>query len=448
MTFQSTTTASASSAFASARTISKLDAMHDLLGTWTLHTDASVDIGYYKAKSFLVMHVLQDPLRVYSCQLKGCDELNNQACQQSGGGGGGEGFSENDDDGNDNTECLDTETNIVEWSDVSVFFQFGFTLTSGAVWKTRIHQDTSGWLGPYNVVLARNQTKMVGSGNHSSYTRTSYVSRYVSTLATDYLQPPVNISLVPPAKFDAYAGAIAVQQTIHAQPQLHVGDDAYGMQQGSCDNGNAQPILPRFQWTTDDKYNTSSLQFDFQLLSIPEKKDPLYKQWPSFQKHLEGEFPIQGPYCYNDDSKGGYVVDISVDTSSSENENTTDYSYFEWTKGCIEGLPCWPGEDFPPSNSTIPDDNHHHHHHSTTDDDQMNRAVLTYACYFLALILIISLVCNCQLSMKLKHLHRRGYGHQHQQHHEEDEDEEEPTTAATTREELEEPLLAEGSETV
>lgn len=112
MTFQSTTTNStttfASSASASARTISKLDAMHDLLGTWTLHTDASVDIGYYKAKSFLVMHVLQDPLRVYSCQLKGCDELNNQACQQSGGGGGGEGFSENDDDGNDNTECLDT----------------------------------------------------------------------------------------------------------------------------------------------------------------------------------------------------------------------------------------------------------------------------------------------------------------------------------------------------
>ena len=112
MTFQSTTTTS-SSASASARTISKLDAMHDLLGTWTLHTDASVDIGYYKAKSFLVMHVLQDPLRVYSCQLKGCDELNNQACQQSGGGGGG--FSEND--GDDNTECLDTETNIVEWSD-------------------------------------------------------------------------------------------------------------------------------------------------------------------------------------------------------------------------------------------------------------------------------------------------------------------------------------------
>jgi hypothetical protein len=71
--------------------------LDSLLGTWTLETHVKADLGYYKAKAFLVMHFMPDPLQIYACRSKHCKELENQVCQQG--------------------ECVNTEDSTVEWSD-------------------------------------------------------------------------------------------------------------------------------------------------------------------------------------------------------------------------------------------------------------------------------------------------------------------------------------------
>jgi hypothetical protein len=71
--------------------------LDSLLGTWTLETHVKADLGYYKAKAFMVMHFMPDPLQIYGCRSKHCRELDNEVCQQG--------------------ECVNTEDSTVEWSD-------------------------------------------------------------------------------------------------------------------------------------------------------------------------------------------------------------------------------------------------------------------------------------------------------------------------------------------
>lgn len=73
------------------------DLVSNLLGTWTLQTHASSDLGYYKGSAFVVMHVMENPTQAYSCKLSECSERVNKICQQD--------------------QCIDIDSNIVEWSD-------------------------------------------------------------------------------------------------------------------------------------------------------------------------------------------------------------------------------------------------------------------------------------------------------------------------------------------
>lgn len=76
-----------------------------LLGTWTLETHVSSDLGYYKANAFVVMHVMADPLAAtYSCSLPDCDELQNQICQRN------------------LDACVDTASSISQWSDGALYY--------------------------------------------------------------------------------------------------------------------------------------------------------------------------------------------------------------------------------------------------------------------------------------------------------------------------------------
>jgi hypothetical protein len=75
----------------------KNDTIRSLLGTWTFRKEVIADMGYYRVMAYLVMHLMPDPLQLYGCQMQNCSELDNQVCQQG--------------------ECLNTETNTVEWSD-------------------------------------------------------------------------------------------------------------------------------------------------------------------------------------------------------------------------------------------------------------------------------------------------------------------------------------------
>jgi hypothetical protein len=92
---------------------------------------------------------------------------------------------------------------------ISAFFSFVFQVENGVVWWTCIHQNTSGWLGPYNLILVPNK-------NNNNNTA-GILSRYVTNAATDYLQAPEQCSIVAPTNFDSYVGAATVHTTIQHQ---------------------------------------------------------------------------------------------------------------------------------------------------------------------------------------------------------------------------------------
>jgi hypothetical protein len=69
-----------------------------LYGTWTFATQTMADIGYYKGRAYVVMHLMPDPVQVPSCQLKDCSKQSNQLCQH-------------------NNRCVNTNETVVAWSD-------------------------------------------------------------------------------------------------------------------------------------------------------------------------------------------------------------------------------------------------------------------------------------------------------------------------------------------
>ena len=40
---------------------------------------------------------------------------------------------------------------------VSMLMQFGWEVSTGYVWESTIAQNTSDWLGPYNMLMAKKQ---------------------------------------------------------------------------------------------------------------------------------------------------------------------------------------------------------------------------------------------------------------------------------------------------
>ena len=76
--------------------LSKRDAMKGLLGTWSFRKKI-VASHYYELEMFLVAHFMPDPLGAIGCSKSGCYEIDNKICQED--------------------ICIDTESNVVEWSD-------------------------------------------------------------------------------------------------------------------------------------------------------------------------------------------------------------------------------------------------------------------------------------------------------------------------------------------
>lgn len=255
-----------------------------------------------------------------------------------------------------------------------MFFQFGFELESGTYpWRNHVTQNTSDWLGPYNLVLPQHLFHIT--------------SRYVTTVATDYMHPLPNMTWIDPSLFDTIIGPSAVHRTIDQQIHLQPKQDPYERQKDSCTHGDIAPILPRFDLTKH-----SQLQLDYLLLSTSDKD----MKWSTFQNHLP-DFPVLGPYCFQGNADGVYALNISYDTLQKENNTWT------LTQGCVPGLPCWPGED-----------NHNHppKPHGGGDDDGNGggtgryaiiwKAVSTYGIYFVLIALVISWTFNCQLSYQLQ----------------------------------------------
>ena len=108
-----------------------------LYGTWTFTTQTMTDLGYYKGRSYFIMHLMPNPLRkTAGCHIHDdirsssssstgdscCNEYNNQLCIF------------NDDSSTSEQRkrtCVDTQSTVVDWSDAVAFFQFGVQLRTG-----------------------------------------------------------------------------------------------------------------------------------------------------------------------------------------------------------------------------------------------------------------------------------------------------------------------------
>jgi len=358
-------------------------------------------------------------MRVKSCEIQknpnnsseSCREENNLACSHGGAP-------------NDVKEvCVDTETTQLEWSDVTVFFQFGFQLRTGIVRKTYHNIHTADWVGPYNMILAPIEkrdkwcelarTSSVGLSEGPPPCRApqkqTYVSRYVATPWTDsQLQRPFASSAI--FNFDSgvledVAGTTAINATIRRAQRNWRGDndkddDPYAKHSRSCSQGDLTPILPRLEITRDRGSKTTkprySMKLDYSVLSLPVPGiDDLYKLWPKIKKHLGPAFPLRGPYCYGNDPNRGYAMHLSYDSTEPAEAAT-----WKGVKGCVPPWPCWKSEPHSPAlppSSVIPTDNHSEG--SYVLDPMGVEFAIVYAIGFL---LVVSLVFNCQLANRLK----------------------------------------------
>jgi hypothetical protein len=264
-----------------------------------------------------------------------------------------------------------------------------------------------------------------------------FVSRYVTTSASsDQLHCPADATIIQPETFDRLAGMTAINETIQTQQALQPRQDPFASYRSTCVKGDIPAgILPRIQLgllTTfaddddtdgvDDKHTTttsttnekstttkttsstttskteiSMLRVDFSMLSLPDPKSNLYSLWPSLKKHLGTKFPIEGPYCYGNDPKRAYTIQLSYDSTFERYNNQTWHAL----KGCYPDLPCWNDNHEIPA---IPYDNGNS---GTYILDPMGVAALI--CYLFGFLLVVSLIFNIHLSNQLKLLqHRRG----------------------------------------
>lgn len=285
-----------------------------LLGTWTGQTHLKADIGSYELMAYFAIHIMPDPMRAFACSLPNCSEFENKACVL---------------DSNGDPSCTELTDGILDWSDVTAFMYFGAKVDVGFPFNKHRAQDTGGWVGPLNIILAN-------EGD-------SYISRYVESPSTEYLQMPKNCTLLHSHDFDKIAGASAVRSTVHGQYDPDGKNDPYSKYLDTCSNGDVQPLLPIFEFDfIEDQDNegeeTVEVKVDYKLLTVPKKKDFVYKLYPMVQKKFNGAgfgFHIDGPFCYGDDPHRGYTFDMGFDSRDLNGA-------LQFQHACIEGLPCIP----------------------------------------------------------------------------------------------------------
>lgn len=389
-----------------------------ILGTWTGQTHLKTDIGSNELLAYFVVHFMPDPMRGYGCSLEniGCQEEQNKVCEIVGTSSPGA-----DSQGQ---VCNDIPGNVVDWSDVNAFIYFGAKIDAGFPFNKHRAEDTGGWVGPLNIIMAKgdiDNSKSKSTDGMEVVDR--YISRYVKSPLTPYLRMPKNCTLLGADDFDKVAGATAVDSTTKGQydPERNYDDDddydPYHKQYQTCDNGDVQPLLPLFEF--DFEQNTTSLEefiqvkVNYKFLSMPHKSDYMYNLFPWVQRQFNKAdlgFHISGPYCYGDDPKRGYTFDMNFDTRDPKAMLKLDHS-------CIEGLPCMPtaveyntyggngggdgggsgggGDNIRPGPNIIPEDD-------GTTVGIGSALVLWLLVAFFSMLLVWTCLMNCRLRRKLK----------------------------------------------
>jgi len=296
-----------------------------LLGTWTGQTHLKADIGSYELMAYFAIHFMPDPMRAFACSLPNCSEFENKACVL---------------DKNGDPSCTELTDGILDWSDVTAFMYFGAKVDVGFPFNKHREQDTGGWVGPLNIILA-NEGDSASLSLKGEHEVDSYISRYVETPSTEYLQMPKNCTLLHSHDFDKIAGASAVRSTVTGQYDPDGKNDPYSKYLDTCSNGDVQPLLPIFEFDfieDNEGEDTVEVKVDYKLLTVPRKKDFVYKLYPMVQKKFNGAgvgFHIDGPFCYGDDPHRGYTFDMGFDSRDLN-------GMLQFQHACIEGLPCIP----------------------------------------------------------------------------------------------------------
>lgn len=301
-----------------------------LLGTWTGETHLKTDIGSYELSAYFVIHFMPDPTREYACTLSDCSEFQNHVCKWNME--------------TKKKQCIDltTSSELLDWSDINAFVYFGAKVDVGFPFNKHRSEDTGGWIGPLNIIMAQDDI----DSSTGPVTLDRYASRYVTTPITQLIRMPENCTLLERQDFDMIVGKNAVINTVQGQYDLSGDDDddkdPYEKYKHTCENGDVKPMLPlfHFDFIQDSNTGTESInvKLKYKLMTIPSKKDYMYEIYPQIQQRfnrLNTGFQISGPYCYGNDPNRGYSFDMNFDSTDPKEMIKVQH-------GCVEGLPCLP----------------------------------------------------------------------------------------------------------
>jgi hypothetical protein len=201
---------------------------------------------------------------------------------------------------------------------VSAFLYFGAKIDVGFPFNKHRAEDTGGWVGPMNIVMAQDNSFMLDASGTGTGTADSqavvdrYISRYVQTPSTEFIKMPKNCTLLREEDFRKIAGDEAVKQTAEAQYDPNSNNvpdvDPYERYLNTCENGDVKPLLPLFQFDFVKAHEESDeeaieVKMNYKLMTMPRKKDYMYDIYPKIMSRVNKAnlgFHLSGPYCYGE----------------------------------------------------------------------------------------------------------------------------------------------------
>lgn len=300
-----------------------------LVGPWTVQSNIITRITHYQLEGHFIVYLVCDTqLRGNMCNLgTSCPEINNEVCLLNN---------------ESHAECHSMQDTIVDWSDMAVFFYLGTKIDAGSPFNVHSEESTGGWVGPYNVILAKNHSMIGEITDEGDKIVDSYTMKYVVSPNTPYLKMPDECNLLQYSDFYNYLGPGSVNNTVQEQVDYEFDEsyDPYEEYYETCENGDVKPILPMIQFnflkeqSKDPRYNeTVQVKVNYKILTFP--TNPVFGDLVPIFKSRGA--PISGPYCWEGNKNRAYSVDFHFD---SQSEHPDDRIHFY--HACIEGLPCIP----------------------------------------------------------------------------------------------------------
>ena len=298
-----------------------------LNGVWSMELIIKTDVGGAKVKAWYVLNLLCDPMIQHGCGIQdddnstvgsACDMLHkNEICIREGNST------------TYNFTCGNMQTDISDWSDAVMLYHLGYQVDVPGYHQ---YEDTGRFVGHFTLTFPQmnvteyNQTHEEPEGRRYV---DIYTTRYVNSVYSNKIYMPQECDVFNYKNFEQLGGQEALNWTIHYQrypPEF----DVYEPYLDTCDNGNANPIMPLFTFlfsrSTKPPFD-EIIDFDlkYKLFVAPSDSSGM-----EFLKGLG--LPIDGPYCFNGELKG-YTFDFSFNSIEGND-------YVQYEHACIEGEPC------------------------------------------------------------------------------------------------------------